>query len=485
MNLLSSKKNLMITMLYPIIASIFIYKNINGITLPFFSLLTALYIIYYMKYSNVNIKKDSYVILFFILLISISSFLTNYSPIIHFNFIVIIILFIITLIHNYVDDEKFDLLNYIFAVKTTIFYPIFHFFKILKWTENEIPNKNNITNDQIETIKRKPSLTNPLMKNIIYGILISITLLLIIFPTLKSSDIVFSKFIDKIISELNIKEIINFLLLIIFLLILSHVLMKYFYIYRNKNYQYDNLKTGSVITGLISLIPITAIYILYSYIQITKLFINANLTYAEYAREGFFQLLFVSFINFVLIIVFSHKIPANKIMKALFTIISVCTLVMTASSTYRMCLYVEHYDLSHLRYFVFFALLIITLSICGIIINIFYKKFNLTKYFLLIFMIFYTLLAFSRPCKIIAKYNISHSNILTFDNDYLENYSSDAAEIIYNYYKENKEYIDNSEILTLKYKNYFYAEQIDYNILSFNLSKFEGNKYYKLYSANH
>ena len=100
-------------------------------------------------------------------------------------------------------------------------------------------------------------------------------------------------------------------------------------------------------------------------------------------------------------------------------------------------------------------------------------------------MIFYTLLAFLRPCKIIAKYNISHSNILTFDNDYLEHYSSDAAEIIYNYYKENKEYIDNSEILTLKYKNYFYAEQIDYNILSFNLSKFEGNKYYKLYSANH
>ena len=292
MNLLSSKKNLIITILYPIIASTFIYKNINGITLPFFSLLTALYIIYYMKYSNINIKKDSFVILFFILLISISSFLTNYSPIIHFNFIVIIILFIITLIHNYVDDKNFDLLNYIFAVKTTIFYPIFHFFKILKWTENEIPNKNNITNNQIETIKRKPSLTNPLMKNIIYGILISITLLIIIFPTLKSSDIVFSKFIDKIISELNIKEIINFLLLIIFLLILSHVLMKYFYIYRNKNYQYDNLKTGSVITGLISLIPITLIYILYSYIQITKLFINANLTYAEYAREGFFQLLF-------------------------------------------------------------------------------------------------------------------------------------------------------------------------------------------------
>ena len=475
-----------ISLTYSIVGSILIYKNINGITLPFFALGSILYILYYMSHIKTMIKKDNYIIMFFIILISISSFLTNYLLIVYLNFAIMNILFLIILIHNFVNDEQFDIFNYLSAIRTTIFYPIFHIRPILNYNENKYDNSDTI-NKPID-VKQINTLGTSEAKNIIYGIMISMALLFIIVPILKSSDIVFSNLIDNILKNIDYRDIINFILLVIILLLISFVGMKYLYIYKDTNYQYNNKKSGSTTTVLISLIPITMIYIVYSYIQITHLFINANVNYANFAREGFFQLLFVSFINLLLIILFLHKVSNNNITKLLFTIISATTLIMTFSSAYRMCLYVKYYDLSHLRYFVFFALILITFIMFGIIISLYYEKFNLPKYFIFTFMFFYTIFAFSRPCEVIAKYNFSHKILSTRDNTsfdyrYLIHYSSDASKTIYEYYTKNKEYITENKELDYYFKLYFYRIETKYSILDFNLSKFQGKKYYDLYST--
>ena len=169
MNTIIKTKNVFnISLIYSIISSFLIYKNPNGITMPFFVILTLLYMAYYFKSTNTTIKKDSYIIMLFIFLISISSVITNYNFIVTFNIIMITFLFIIIIIHNYVNDEEFLVLNYIASVLRTIFLPIFDISEIFEY---EKLNSN-------KEIDNKPK--SNLVSGIFIGILISILLLSVI-----------------------------------------------------------------------------------------------------------------------------------------------------------------------------------------------------------------------------------------------------------------------------------------------------------------
>lgn len=92
--------------------------------------------------------------------------------------------------------------------------------------------------------------------------------------------------------------------------------------------------------------PIAVLYLLFSAIQIVYLFIGnmqlpAGVTYAEYARRGFFQLLFVCVLNLAAVLSIQSYFKENRVLKALLLAISGCTLIMTASSACRMLLYIR------------------------------------------------------------------------------------------------------------------------------------------------
>ena len=97
------------------------------------------------------------------------------------------------------------------------------------------------------------------------------------------------------------------------------------------------------VTGMLTLL-----YLLFSGIQIGGLFLNKlqlpeDYTYAMYAREGFFQLLAVGFINLVIVLVCMGYFRESKLLKAVLTIMSLCTFVMIASSAMRMLIYIYYY----------------------------------------------------------------------------------------------------------------------------------------------
>lgn len=492
----TKRNNFNISLIYSLISSFLIYKNPNGITLPIFTILSISYILFYFKNSNVYIKKDSYIIMFFILIISISSVLTNYNLMVFFNMMMIIFLFLILIIHNIINDEEFKILNFISSLIKTAIIPIFEITDVIKY---EIPYTNSNTEN-----KNKSNLPH----GIFIGVLISLLLLSIILPLLISSDIIFSKVLSDIFLsffKFDIFNIIGFILITLLILYVSFIIIKYVYI-KKDTYTVNNKKQGSVVIGATVLISISIFYILFSFIQIAGLFMNKlalppNYTYAIYAREGFFQLLFVSIINLLLIIIYLHIMPNNNIIKILLTIVSICTYIMIISSTYRMYLYINEYDLTHLRYFVCIALVFIFLILTGALINIFKDKFNFSKYSLLILMIIYTLVSLSKPCVIISKYNMTHKNFNDFDYKYLTHYSTDASKIIYDYYIKYNEYYEDlsnneKENAAMKYKNDLINTQFDKyfdlnhilnmntnNFLHYNLSKSEFMKYYDKYNS--
>ncbi len=107
-------------------------------------------------------------------------------------------------------------------------------------------------------------------------------------------------------------------------------------------------------------------YALFTYVQFTYLFggtLPIDLTYSEYARDGFGQFVAVTMINFTLLGLSLSKSEPGRAIKALQTLLIAASLIVLASAAWRMLLYVGAYGLTIRRvlplwlmtYFVFLA----------------------------------------------------------------------------------------------------------------------------------
>lgn len=100
--------------------------------------------------------------------------------------------------------------------------------------------------------------------------------------------------------------------------------------------------------GVVMLLLLAA-YALFTYVQFTYLFgktLPVDLTYSEYARDGFGQFLAVTLINFTLLGVSLVKSEPGKAIKALQTLLIAASLIVLASAAWRMLLYVGAYGLT-------------------------------------------------------------------------------------------------------------------------------------------
>ena len=126
-------------------------------------------------------------------------------------------------------------------------------------------------------------------------------------------------------------------------------------------------------------------------------------------------------------------------LKVLLLLTSLATYVMGASSAYRMVLYVKAYNLTILRVFVFWALIVIGIFLLGMMVKIVNEKFPLFTYGLYVFCVCFLILSFSRPDYQVAKYNVANEEVEgRLDTRYLTyDLSMDAAPIIAQYAKEH------------------------------------------------
>ena len=121
-------------------------------------------------------------------------------------------------------------------------------------------------------------------------------------------------------------------------------------------------KKGEPILAITITSLLSVLYLVFSGIQIIYLFMGQmqlpeGYTYAEYAREGFFQLLVVCIINLIIVLSTLTLFQESNILKGVLTVMSFCTFIMIASSALRMFLYIESYYLTFLRIFVLWTLM--------------------------------------------------------------------------------------------------------------------------------
>ncbi|MBR1692805.1 MAG: DUF4173 domain-containing protein [Lachnospiraceae bacterium] len=417
------------SILYGIFFTFCLYKNYVGITLPFFAAATLFYYGYTMQKLGKVIRKDSVFYGACILILSFGTIFTDNGLFIFFNYVGMLLLLVTCLILNFYENTNFRFGSYIAAILSVLLGSIGYLaypFRSLNLFLSRRTKKDSKG------------------KYIWFGILIAVPLLIVIMALLMSADAVFRNLFNEIFENIVIPENV---IGICFMLCLG-TLGSYMIIANlssgQSNAQSESKRIHEPIVAITFTSVLTVIYLLFSFIQIFYLFLgNLKLpegyTYAQYAREGFFQLLFVCIINLFIVLICIDYFKEHTVLKAVLSVFCACTFIMIASSAMRMILYIQAYQLSSDRVLVLWALFVITILMALVCINIFKADFPLFRYGVVVVSVCYILLSLSRPDTYIAKYNIeaSHADNSSGDStDYyylLYDLSADATPVLESY----------------------------------------------------
>lgn len=481
---MKNKKIYLITLLISIWNLILFFGHSLGISVVLFNI-PAVALIIYVLYKEKKIN-NKYGLLFTIpiIVLSISYFLYTSLVTLVFNFIAIIafyiLLIIFTIDQTYIFGRLFD------RAMNIIFSPLGEIGKVY----NEIFTK--------KARKEKKAISKE-TKNIIISILLIIPIVVIIILLLSSADVIFHnmfKGVFDLFAKLRFIKINELITKVIFRGIYLLLFFTYFsaFIYYlsniiNKN-NYPEVKKNNIELTIKPLfITLNIIYIIFDFIQIRSLIfhkISMDITYAEYARQGFFQLMFVSLINFVIILLhkkFNKKdIKFNKIMSI---IMIVLTSIIVVSSFMRMNMYEQAYGYTVLRLLVYIILITELIIMIPTIIYVIKDKFNITKYYLIILTIIYTIIGVLPLNYIIASRNIDkYYKDNKIDIDYLSNYNYDNLPVLIKLYNNTED--DYIKIVLSKYFVEYYernSETLENDkkiyFSEYNNSKIRGRKLLK------
>ncbi len=462
-----------------------LYKNGSGITFPLFTAGTIIYFVLCMKKLDVRVKKYSIFYMTCIELLGLSTCLTDSWVIILLNKFAIFFLIIVFLLHNFFEIEHWNFLEHIKAYFLATIVPIIYVGKPFTNFLAYIRNKN-INNPE----KKKSKIIY-----VILGVIISVPLVIVVMNLLSTADVVFGNIFKNMFKYMDFIEFIGnvfgSVFLFVFVFFASYMLLSFMGAFKFN----DNKQTGRSGEPLIAITVcciLSFIYVIFCGVQFVYLFFGSganfvlpdNMTYAEYAREGFFQLLFVCIINLILVVTGIYLFKENKVLKVLLCVITSCTYIMIASSVKRMLLYIQYKYLTFLRVFVLWALLVIALVMIGAMISIFKEEFDFFRYSTIVITCLYLVLSFARVDYFVAKVNIDNMEYETqykffegvdlYDDYYylIYNLSYDAAPLIIAY-DDNS---DADDYGSFNYEKKEYVQNIKYDTNDMSLRKINISK---------
>lgn len=408
-------------LLYGILFTVCLYKNPNGITYPLFVFILIAISYLLLKKIGFAVKKDSRIYVVGMVLLGIGTAMTTSGFLVFFNTAGILLLFLTAMLHQFYEDGIWSFPTYVKRIVIVcimtlghIFYPFTHGFQYLAGAKDG---------------RRKNAAA------VCCGILIAGVLLIFVFPMLLRSDMIFAGIFEHAFRNIRFGAFfgIGFMTFIGFISSYAFLSALCGYKYEGKEEEKRNnfnSLIGITFTGILA-----AIYVLYAIIQVLYLFLKIGgglpegVTYAEYARQGFFELLFVGIVNFILVLACMYLFGENRVLYGILTVISGCTFIMIASAAYRMILYVQMYHFTFLRILVLWFLIVLALIMTGVIVSIYKRSFPLFRYIVLVVGCGYILFSFAKPDRLVAEYNIRHMETVSVQdlNYMIYGLSDDAA----------------------------------------------------------
>ena len=333
----------------------------------------------------------------------------------------------------------------------------------------------------IDTAKHKK------IRQIIKAICITVPIVVIIILLLSSADeifgSIFTKIIQSIFNSLSHIQMGDFVVRLI-LIVCAFIYLLCFFDYITFRYEKEDGKETTMtevkdnFTIKVLLGTLNIIYLIFCIIQVKSLFMrDVNINYAQYARQGFFQLMIVSLINLVTILIAKNREKEqnyNKYIRIMCLLMVAFTFIILLSSAVRMYFYESIFGYTLLRLLVYCSLFTEAILLIPTIMYIIDKKINLVKTYLTIVIIIYVCINFANFDNIIAKRNIDrYIETGKIDIYYLEmQTSTDAINQMFRILETNTN-LDNIKQETKKYLNTLYdklkAENMDFR--DANISK--------------
>ncbi|MBQ8624889.1 MAG: DUF4173 domain-containing protein, partial [Agathobacter sp.] len=339
------------SLLYACLYAFCMYKNDAGITYLLFVGGSIAFIYFCFSKLEIKLKKDSIFYFASMLLLSISTFCTDDGRIIFFNKLGVFLLTISLLLGTVYNTKEWNLGKYLGSIVMVCIMAV-----------GEIARPFA---DAVWYCKNKLEKKNSKYLYVLLGLVITVPLFVVVFVLLTSADAVFRNIASNILSGISTLDIFAVVFMIGFMFLASYGILVYLCRKSLQEEVVDSRKWEPLI-GIPVATIMSALYLVFSVIQTMYLFVgNMQLpdgyTYAEYAREGFFQLLAVSILNLVMVLIGLYFFKPSKVLKGILIVMSLCTFIMIASSAMRMIIYIQYYYLTFLRILVLWTLVVLAL----------------------------------------------------------------------------------------------------------------------------
>lgn len=296
----------------------------------------------------------------------------------------------------------------------------------------EYPFSNFDTQASITSDSLSKSKAGSNAKYVIIGLLLTVPLTAVVAALLMSADDGVRRILSNIFNRIFSDEIWNIILQLILAIPCSLYLFGMFYTNTHLNglntldenrckQKLFNMRFISNLVVYTAVTPICILYVLF-FISQGSYFLSAftnslpkGYTYADYARQGFFELFAVALINLGVLCfmsLFSKKAgrEKTKALKFYSIIISVFTIILIATAMSKMVMYIDNYGLTELRLYTSWFMVLLAFTFVMIIVKQFRFDMQFARHFSVMFTIMFAILCFSRPEALIAKYNIEMYN---------------------------------------------------------------------------
>ena len=480
------KLAVILSLILSIVHSVLFVGQEKGISVFLFVVTALIFFITILEKQNKIKNKKALILVIPILMLSATYFIFNNLFFRIANVFAILLLFLIMAIIATIEEIKPSKL-------------IINIFDMLFGCVDETGNAaREISNNfKVQKTNSKEKNKNGISKRILKGFLISLPLLIIVLILLSLADEMFASLFKDIFVKLkyliNIETIYKLwgriiLITLLTLYFLSFTLKVVHNGIRGNKESKARIKIDGI-TVSTALTMLNIIYLVFAGVQVVHIMdfarMNSTFDYAGYARTGFFELLAVSIINFIVILITKNNKKevtngTNKYIKIMNVLLAVFTVVILITSIIRIGLYKEQYGFTFLRIMVYMLQITELALIVPTIVYIVKDNFKVGEWYLTIIVTMYVFVNFMNIDYLIAKENIDRyfdrvGATKEIDFSYLKRTSTDAIPEITRLLNSN------DKELRVKVNNYLHDEyeelkEKDVTFQNFNLSELKARK---------
>jgi len=323
------------------------------------------------------------------------------------------------------------------------------------------------------------------LKRVLFGLAIGIPIVVLITCLLMAADTIFQDVILRIPAFLFPPNFLEGLLRFLFVLFVSFSLFGVFQVLKRRQMPHHpaNKRTKKVIhwnsiTAITILMMMNVVYLLFAVIQFRYFFNNGlmeGFTYASYARRGFFELILVMIINWTILISFLKYVRDRRrgiklTLNILYSFLIIMSGIMLASGYGRLTLYEEAYGFTLDRVLAHAFMIYLMVTFSYTLIRVWIEKISLLHFYLIVGLIFYTMLNVVNMEQLIVDKNLErYEQTGKIDVYYLDSLSYSGWNGLIQLYEMEEDYPALQQIL--KERQEWHADQPNAKWQSINFAK--------------